>query len=92
MLYKTVNKGMILCTILALTQTSTNFTQFETSLKRHLKGVGELRVIDSTYRVPLKEVVSKELNPKWTDPTVVGSEGSSGSAATTTDGTVKVTP
>jgi hypothetical protein len=50
----------------ALTQTSKNFVQFETSLRCHLKGVGELRVIDSTYRVLLKEVVSKEPNPKWT--------------------------
>jgi hypothetical protein len=40
----------------------------------------------------LKEVVSKEPNPKWTDQTAAGSDGSSGSAATTTDGTVKVTP
>jgi hypothetical protein len=38
----------------------------------------------------LKEVVSKELNPKWTKQNAAGSEGSSGSAATANDGTVKV--
>jgi hypothetical protein len=54
----------------ALTQTSTNFAPFETSLRRHLEGIGELRIIDSNYRVPLKEVVSKELIPKWITVTV----------------------
>jgi hypothetical protein len=38
----------------------------------------------------LKEVVSKELNPKWTEHNAAGSMGSSRSAATATDGTVEV--
>jgi hypothetical protein len=76
----------------ALTQTSKNFNLFENSLRRHLRGVCELRIIDPTYRVPIKEITSKELNPKWTEKPAVESEGSSGSAATATDGTTNLPP
>jgi hypothetical protein len=55
----------------ALKQTSTNLPFFEACLRRHLDGIGELRVIQSSYRLPLKEVVTQELNPQWVDPDVV---------------------
>jgi hypothetical protein len=47
----------------ALKSTSTNFPFWETSVRRHLDGVGELRIIDQNYRLPTKNVVSRTPNP-----------------------------
>jgi hypothetical protein len=61
----------------ALQETSTNFPYFEACTRRHLEGLLELRLIDPNYRLPVKETVTQELNPKWVDPAVVVTEGSS---------------
>jgi hypothetical protein len=54
----------------ALKHTSTNFHFWEATLRRHLDGVGELRIIESNYRLPTKNVVTNALNPFWIDPDV----------------------
>ncbi len=54
----------------ALKSKSTNYPFFETSLRRHLDGVAELRIIDSSYRLPTKTVVARSLNPFWIEPAV----------------------
>jgi hypothetical protein len=56
---------------------ATNFPFFQTQLQRHLEGVGESRLIDPTYRLPQKTVVTQLLNPFWVDPDVVQAQGSS---------------
>jgi hypothetical protein len=67
----------------ALKHTSTNFPFWEASLRRHLDGVGESRIIQSNYRLPTKDIVTTTLNPFWTDPDVA-TQSSSQTPATST--------
>jgi hypothetical protein len=58
-----------------------NWTSFDTDFKRHLRGLGETRILHVRYTVPDREVITTELNPKWVSPTEVSS-ASSGSSVT----------
>jgi hypothetical protein len=69
----------------ALKSTSTNFPFWETTVRRHLDGVGELRVIDLSYRLPTKSVVSRAINPFYVE-TETSSGISDQTPATTTPG------
>jgi hypothetical protein len=55
----------------SLKSTSTNYPFFETALRRHLDGIAELRIIDSSYRLPTKTVTARSLNPFWIEPAVL---------------------
>jgi hypothetical protein len=48
-----------------LLSTSLNWMHFSTMLASHLASIGESRLIDFNHSLPMKEVVTQTLNPKW---------------------------
>ena len=61
-----------------LSSTTLNWVHFSTMLGSHLASVGETRLLDFTYQLPMKEVATRTNNPKW----VGGAEATSTSSET----------
>jgi hypothetical protein len=60
-----------------LSSTSLSWMHFSTMLTSHLSSIGESRLLDFTHTLPLKEVLTETLNPKW----VAGAEATCVSSA-----------
>ena len=60
-----------------LSSSSLNWMHFSTILMSHLPSIGESRLLDFNLTLPLQEVLTQTLNPKW----VAGAEATCVSSA-----------